>query len=82
MPVLSVCLSVFCFVGLSVSQAALAPKDFALTLHPQNKGTCSTVLETGCKPVLFYLIEPLTPLGLQGLSESWLEALINIFLFR
>ena len=33
---------------------ALKPKDFAPTPHPQNKGTCSTGLETGCKPVLFW----------------------------
>ena len=49
LPVLSVCLSV-CLSLQPWHQRTLHPIP-----TPQNRGTCSIGLETGCKPVLLYL---------------------------
>ena len=32
-------------------------RNFAPALNPQTKGTCSTVFETGCKPVLLLIAQ-------------------------
>ena len=58
-------------VGLSVCKVVLAPKHFAPRLHtPQNKGTYSTGLETGCKSFLLYL-------AIQGLANEFFTAVLK-----